>query len=72
VPQKNRAAVKRLIHLAVVGGLVAALVTVTATAAPSTCTHGTSSIGPVVLVHGHLAGHRSGLIPQTSGCRKRR
>ena len=68
MPQNDRATMKRLILLALVGGLVAAVLAVTSTAARSTCTHGASSIGPIVLVHGHLAKRQSSMTPHSSAC----
>ena len=58
----------RLIQLALCGVLVAVVVVVTASAAPVRCTHATSSIGPAVLIDGHLARGQSDLTPHTAAC----
>jgi hypothetical protein len=58
----------RLIDLALLGAVVAVVVAVTAAAAPRACTHGTSSIGPAVLINGHLVRPQSDLTPHTATC----
>jgi hypothetical protein len=46
----------RLLRLLFVSVIVAVVVVTTATADPSVCTHGVSSVGPVVLRHGEISG----------------
>ena len=57
--------------LALLGALVAVLVVVTTTtapAAPPTCTHGVSAVGPVVVINGRLSRQRSDQRPHMAGC----
>ncbi len=59
----------RLIRFALLGALVVAIgIAVTAAAATPPCAHGASSVGPVVLVNGHLAQQRSDLTPHATAC----
>ena len=59
----------RLFRLTLLGAALAAVVLVTAAAdSPGNCVHGVSSVGPAVLVHGHLSRGRSNLTPQTETC----
>jgi hypothetical protein len=46
----------RLLRLILVGALLVAVVVSSATADGAPCTHGVSSIGPVVLKRGQLSG----------------
>ena len=52
--------------------LAAALVPIvfvpSASGSPSRCRQGSSSVGPAVLVHNHLARSQSDLVPRTKGC----
>jgi len=57
----------RLIQLALVGVLVMVAVAVTAAAAPANCSQGASSVGPAVLINGHLARGQSDLTPHATG-----
>jgi hypothetical protein len=58
----------RLVRLALLAGLIAAVVVATAAAGPSPCTHGVSSVGPVVLTNGQLDPQKSRLKPHTQAC----
>lgn len=59
----------RLLRLALLAALVALVVVLTAAAGPPRdCTHGASSVGPAVLIKGHLAHQRSDLTPRTDPC----
>ena len=54
VMTRHRAA--RLLRLILVGAVIAVIVVSSATADGAPCTHGVSSVGPVVLRDGHLSG----------------
>jgi hypothetical protein len=58
----------RLLRLALLAGLIAAVVVATAAAGPAPCKRGVSSVGPVVLTNGHLDRQRSELTPHTENC----
>jgi hypothetical protein len=58
----------RLARLALLVGLIAAVVVATAAAGPAKCTHGVSSVGPVVVSHGQLDRQQSDLMPHTQAC----
>ena len=59
----------RLLRLALFGVAVALVLAVTAAAGPSRdCTHGTSSVGPAVLINGHLMHTQSDLTPHGDAC----
>ncbi len=58
----------RMIHLALLGALVAVVLVVPAAAGPVACTHGASSVGPAVLINGRLARQQSDLRPHTAVC----
>jgi len=58
----------RLVQLALLGILLALVLVVTAAAAPPACTQGASSVGPAVLIDGHLVRQRSDLTPHTVPC----
>jgi len=58
----------RLIQLALLGVLVAMVLVMTAAATPPACTEGASSVGPAVLINGHLDRPRSDLRPHTDLC----
>jgi len=60
--------VPRLVWLALLSALVAVVVAATAAGDRPRCTHGVSSAGPVVLIHGHLDPRRSELTPHTQAC----
>jgi hypothetical protein len=60
--------VPRLVWLALLAALIAVVVAATAAGDRPHCTHGVSSVGPVVLVHGHLDRRRSELTPHTQTC----
>jgi hypothetical protein len=55
----------RLLRLALLAALIAVVVVTTATADTPVCTHGVSSVGPVVLTHGRLSGNAT---PRTEAC----
>jgi hypothetical protein len=55
----------RLFRLVLVGILIAVVLATTATADSPRCTHGVSSVGPVVLKDGHLSGDTQ---PRTETC----
>jgi hypothetical protein len=59
------------LRLTLLGALVTVVVVVTATtapAAPPTCTHGVSAVGPVVVINGRLNRQRSDQQPHTAAC----
>jgi Zn-dependent protease len=59
----------RLLPLGLLAAVLVAIVFVTSAAsAPSPCTHGSSSIGPAVLIHNQLAKNQSNLVPHTEAC----
>ena len=58
----------RLFRLALLAGLIAAVVVATAAAGPAPCTQGVSSVGPVVLTNGQLDQSKSELTPHTQAC----
>jgi hypothetical protein len=59
----------RLLRLALFVAAVALVLAVTAAAGPPRdCTHGTSSVGPAVLVNGHLVHNESDLTPHAKAC----
>jgi hypothetical protein len=59
----------RLLRLALLGVAVALVLAVAAAAGPSRdCTHGTSSVGPAVLINGHLVHDQSDLTPHGKAC----
>jgi hypothetical protein len=59
----------RLFRVALCAAVLVAVVVVTAADGASTgCSYGVSSVGPVVVVAGHLAADRSDLTPQTEAC----
>jgi hypothetical protein len=60
-----RRRVARLLRLVLVGAVIAVVVVTAATADPSACRHGVSSIGPVTLTHGRLGGDTK---PHTQAC----
>jgi hypothetical protein len=55
----------RLLRLVVLAVIIATVVVTTATADPPACTHGVSSVGPVVLRHGQISGSTA---PHTEAC----
>ena len=60
---------ERLLRLGLLAVVLVGIVFVApAAAAPSPCAHGTSSVGPAVLIHGRLAKRQSDLAPQVEGC----
>lgn len=58
----------RLFRLALLAALIAVVVVATAAAIPPACTGGISSVGPAVLVHGHLDRGKSDLEPHRRAC----
>jgi hypothetical protein len=59
----------RLVRLALLAVFIAATALVTTAAAgPPACTHGVSSVGPAVVVNGHLARNQSDLTPHAESC----
>ena len=61
----TRRRVARLLRLVLVSAVIAVIVVTAATAGPSACRYGVSSIGPVTLTHGHLSGDTK---PYTQAC----
>lgn len=60
---------ERLLRLGLLAAVLVGIVFVTsAAAAPSLCTHGTSSIGPAVLIHSRLVKSQSDLVPHSEVC----
>ena len=59
---------RRLIRLALLGALAALVLVLTAAAPPPACHEGASSLGPAVLVNGHLNRQQSDLTPETDAC----
>ena len=59
----------KLFRLGLLAAILVAIVFVTpAAGAPSPCMHGSSSVGPAVLLHGHLAKRQSDLVPHADAC----
>jgi hypothetical protein len=59
---------RRLVPLALLVVLLGVVFVAGASAGPSDCSRGVSSVGPVVLIHGHLAGQKSDLRPRAEAC----
>jgi len=60
---------ERLLRFGLLASFLVGIVFVTsAAAAPSPCTHGTSYIGPAVLIHNRLVRSQSDLVPHIEGC----
>lgn len=68
VKRKTRRPFTRLVRLALLAVLVGIVVVTTAAAGPSACSHGASSVGPVVLINGQLANDKTNLTPYTEAC----
>lgn len=67
--ERNLRMPTRLLRLALLGVAVALVLAVTAAAGPSReCIQGASSVGPAVLINGHLVRDRSDLTPQAEAC----
>jgi hypothetical protein len=59
----------RLLPPGLLGAVLVAIVFVaSAASAPSSCTYGSSSVGPAVLIHDRLAKSQSDLVPHTEAC----
>jgi hypothetical protein len=54
--------------LAALAALIAVVVVANAAASPRACTGGISSVGPAVLIHGHLDRGKSALEPHVRAC----